>query len=134
MTWEPMHEREEKYGKAGVPNIYGDVYENAIKEPVTTTTEQPLGGNLPPLNLNDPANLEAFYGNFAFFDHYRKSILAQCHELLRAKYVDANEKVTETRLENEARLHPIYLDFLATHFQGRHQRERNVFESLRQGV
>lgn len=93
-----------------------------------------LRGNLPALDLTDPAQLEAFYGNYAFFDHYRKSILSQCHELLRAKYVDAGEKVTETRLENEARVHPLYLDFLAEHFNGRHQRERNILESLKAGV
>lgn len=93
-----------------------------------------LGGNLPPLDLTDPAQLEAFYGNFAFFDHYRKSILAQCHELLRAKYLEAGEKITETRLENEARVHPIYLDFLSEHFKGRHQREQNVLASLRNGA
>jgi hypothetical protein len=97
-------------------------------------TDEALGGNLPALDLTDPANLEAFYGNFAFFDHYRKSILAQCHELLRGKYASENEKVTETRLENEARVHPIYLDFLAEHFNGRQKREQNVFDSLRNGA
>jgi hypothetical protein len=95
-----------------------------------TETDEALGGNLPGLDLSDPANLEAFYGNFAFFDHYRKSVLAQCYELERAKVPDG-AKVTEARLENLARLNPIYLDFLATHFQGRQARERNVFDSLR---
>ncbi len=99
-----------------------------------TNIESPLGGNVPALDLSDPAQLEAFYGSFAFFDHYRKSILAQCTELLRAKYLAATEKVTETRLENEARLHPIYLDFLGEHFRGREQRERNVYQSLRHGA
>ncbi len=99
-----------------------------------TMPETALGGNLPDLDLNDPAQLEAFYGNFAFFDHYRKSILSQCHELLRAQYLEAESKVTEARLENEARIHPLYLDFLAAHFVGRHQRELNVLQSLRNGV
>lgn len=93
-----------------------------------------LGGNLPPLNLDDPAQLEAFYGNFAFFDHYRKSVLAECYEIERAKAAQAGEKVTEARLENLARLHPNYLDFLGQHFNGRHQREQNVVESLRRGA
>jgi hypothetical protein len=100
----------------------------------TIAPEVALGGNLPELDLSDPAQLEAFYGAFAFFDHYRKSILSQCWELLRAKYIAAGEKVTEARLENEARTHPIYLDFLAQHFQGRHQREQNVWSSLRSGA
>jgi hypothetical protein len=91
-----------------------------------------LGGNLPEVNLNDPAQLEAFYGNFAFFDHYRKSVLAECHELERAKALESGSKTTETQLENRARLHPNYIDFLSTHFNGRHQREQNVRDSLMQ--
>lgn len=93
-------------------------------------SESPLGGNLPALDLEDPAQLEAWYGNFAFFDHYRKSILSQCYELVRAQ-VPEGQKWTEARIENEARQHPIYLDFLAEHFNGRHQREINVLASLR---
>jgi hypothetical protein len=100
----------------------------------TLEPEVALGGNMPELDLSDPAQLEAFYGNFAFFDHYRKSILAQCWEIERAKAAAANEKITEARLENLARLNPIYLDFLATHFNGRHQREQNVWSSLRNGA
>ncbi len=95
--------------------------------------EQALGGNLPELNLSDPAQLEAWYGNFAFFDHYRKAILSQCYELERAKVPDG-QKTTEARLENLARLNPIYLDFLSEHFKGREQRERNVWDSLRTGA
>jgi hypothetical protein len=96
-------------------------------------TDEALGGNLPALDLTDPANLEAFYGNFAFFDHYRKSILSQCYEMVRAT-VPTGEKWTEAKIENYARQHPVYLDFLATHFRGREQRERNVWESLRNGA
>lgn len=90
-----------------------------------------LGGNLPALDLTDPALLETFYGNYSFFDHYRKSVLAECYEVERARAAASGEKVTEARLENLSRLHPNYLDFLSTHFLGRHQRERNVFDSLR---
>ena len=95
-------------------------------------SDEPLGGNLPPLDLEDPANLEAFYGNFAFFDHYRKSILAQCRELVRAKCV--GEKITEARIDDLARTLPLYLDFLAEHFVGREKREQNVYQSLRNGA
>ncbi len=97
-------------------------------------TEAPLGGNLPLLDLSDPAQLEAFYGNFAFFDHYRKSVLAECHEIERAKAAASGEKVTEAKLENLARQHPNYLDFLGEHFHGRHQREKNVLQSLMQSA
>lgn len=100
----------------------------------TMTDTEALGGNMPDLDLTDPANLEAFYGNYAMFDHYRKSVLAQCYELERAKATQSTEKTTEAKLENLARLNPIYLDFLATHFRGREQRERNVYDSLRHGA
>lgn len=90
-----------------------------------------LGGNLPAVNLEDPAQLEAFYGNFAFFDHYRKSVLAECYEMERAKALESQTKITEAQLENRARLHPNYLDFLAVHFNGRHKREQNILDSLR---
>jgi hypothetical protein len=99
---------------------------------IPDTEEAALGGNLPALDLTDPAQLEAFYGNFAFFDHYRKSVLAECREIIRAKFV--GEKITEARLDDLARLHKNYLDFLAEHFTGRHQREQNVYSSLRNGA
>lgn len=98
-----------------------------------TDETEALGGNLPQLDLENPANLEAFYGSYAFFDHYRKAILSQCWELERAK-VPAGEKSTEAKLENLARLNPIYLDFLAVHFKGRERREQNIWESLRNGA
>jgi hypothetical protein len=99
--------------------------------PTTEEPDAPLGGNIPDIDLTDPAQLETFYGNYSFFDHYRKAVLAQCHELLRARYI--GQKITEQRLENESRTHPIYLSFLTEHFHGRHQRELNVWESLRRG-
>lgn len=97
------------------------------------SADEALGGNIPALDLTDPAQLETFYSNFSFFEIYRKAVLSQCYELERAKVSDG-QKVTEARLENLARLNPIYLDFLAEHFHGRHQRERNIYDSLRAGA
>jgi hypothetical protein len=95
--------------------------------------EEALGGNVPRIDFTDPAMLETMYGNYSFFDHYRTAVLAQCTELVRADFNLRGEKITEDRLKNIGRTHPIYLDFLGTHFRGRHEREKNVWESLRSG-
>jgi hypothetical protein len=92
-----------------------------------------LGGNLPTVNANDPAQLEALFGNFGMWEHYRKSVLADCRESIRAEYTLKQEKVTEARLDDLSRLHPNYLDLLATGLTGRTQREAYVLESLKHG-
>jgi hypothetical protein len=84
---------------------------------------------VPDFDFNDPAQLEALYGNFGFSDHWRKCILANCREIERAKALNANEKITEARLDDLARLHPSYVDFLIEHLAGRALRERNVLDS-----
>jgi hypothetical protein len=100
----------------------------------TMDTDEALGGNLPLLDLNDPAQLEALFGNFGIWDHYRKSVLADCREIIRAQFVEKGEKVTESRLDDLARLHPHYLDLLAKGLDGRRAREQNVWDSLRGGA
>lgn len=101
---------------------------------MTTTTIVDENGaevaDVPGVDFSNPAELEAFYGNFSFFDHYRKSVLASCCEVIRGKAAANGEKITETRIEQLARIHPMYLDFLATHYEGRTQREDNVRKSL----
>jgi hypothetical protein len=99
---------------------------------MTTSTAPAYGIDVPDWSEEDPASLEAWFGNYSFFDHYRKVILSNCMELERAKA--AGEKITETRLDSLARLHPNYLQFLADSLQGRTARERNVRESLRNGA
>lgn len=88
-----------------------------------------LGTRLPSCETTDPAALEAWYGNYSFFDHWRKVVLANCEEIVRADYVLREEKITETRITSLARLHPNYLDFLAEHLDGRRLREQNVLDS-----
>ena len=63
--------------------------------------------------------LAAFYSGFAFCEMYRKVVLAQCKEVLRAGASLTNQKLTETRLDDLARIHPAYLAYLTTHLQGR---------------
>jgi len=88
--------------------------------------------DVPDVDHNDPASLEAFYGLFSFFDHYRKSVLASCREVVRGRAAADGQKLSEARIDDLARLSPMYLDFLAQHYEGRQLRERNVIASLRQ--
>lgn len=99
---------------------------------MTTNTVPAYGIDVPDWSEEDPASLEAWFGNYSFFDHYRKVILSNCMELERAKA--AGEKITEARLEALARLHPNYITFLADALGGRIARERNVRDSLRNGA
>ena len=88
------------------------------------------GISIPAMETDDPAQLEALFGNYGMWEHYRKVIQAQCEELVRADYAVKNEKITETRISALARVHPNYLSFLADGLFGREARERNVRESL----
>ena len=63
-------------------------------------------------------------------DIYRKVLQANCREVIRAKYALGGEKITETRLDDLSRLHPAYLEYLATHLAGRTLFER---ERIKQG-
>lgn len=85
-----------------------------------------IGERMPVIDLSNPAEVEAFYGNFSFCDHWRKTVLANCKEIVRAKYELANSKISESRIEDLARTHDIYLDFLIEHLKGRTVREDNV--------
>ena len=85
-----------------------------------------LDGNLPEIDENDPAQIEALFGNYGHWEHWRKVVQAQCEELVRAKFALAGEKITEHRLEVLARLHDNYISFLTDGLQGRRLREQNV--------
>jgi hypothetical protein len=85
-----------------------------------TTSVPPLA---PERESDDYPVLAAWYSQFSFCEHYRKVVLAQTRELIRAQYAakptEAERKVTETRLDDLARTHPLYLDYLAVHLRGR---------------
>ena len=84
---------------------------------------------IPEPDLEDPGTLAAWYSGFAFAESYRKIVLAQCRELVRAKFVAANAKITESRIDDLARNHPSYLAFLETHLHGRVSWERHFLRS-----
>jgi hypothetical protein len=88
-----------------------------------------LGARLPDCDNTDPASLEAWYGNFGFAESWRKVVLANCREIVRASAALGNQKISEARIDDLARTHSTYLDFLAEHLDGRRAREKNVLDS-----
>lgn len=88
------------------------------------------GLEIPSIDETDPAQVEAFFGNFGHWEHWRKVVLANCAELERAKAVGITPKVTEDRLKNLARIHPNYVQFLTDGLLGRILRERLVREHM----
>ena len=87
-----------------------------IEEADVLTGETALA---PDRESDDYAVLAAWYSGFAYAEHYRKVVQPQCRELVRGTYATKGEKITEARLDDLARLHPIYLDYLARHLAGR---------------
>lgn len=85
---------------------------------------------IPDVDGQDHATLAAWYSGFAYSEHYRKVVLSNAKEMLRAAVELAGQKVTEARLDDLARIHPTYLSYLATHLHGRIQWEK---EFLAQG-
>ena len=73
---------------------------------------------------DDFHELAAFYSGYAFYESYRKIVLASCKEVIRAKYLMANQKITQDRIDDLAHLHLAYLDFIARHLVGRKAYER----------
>ena len=65
------------------------------------------------LNLSkEAAPLRAKYGPGGTFDAQRKADLSAIRMLLRARYADKDEKVSEARLDEEAHCHRGYVEFI----------------------
>lgn len=92
------------------------------------------GIDVPLFDVNDPAEMEAWFGNFGHGEHYRKVVLENCAEMVRADYELREEKITEARITILKRVHPSYLAYLTDSLHGRIARERNAIESLRHGA
>lgn len=73
---------------------------------------------------DDYHELAAFYSGYAFYEAYRKIVLASCKEAIRAKYLMNGQKITQDRLDDLAHLHDSYLDFMTRHLGGRKEYER----------
>ena len=89
-----------------------------------------LGDRLPDCDMNNPADLESWYGPFGYADHWRKVVLANAREIVRATNALGGEKLSEARIDDRARTSDSYLTFLTTHLEGRRKREENVLSSM----
>lgn len=91
--------------------------------------EERMRKSMPECDFGDPAQLEAWYGNFGFFEHYRKVVVANCREIERAKAAIDGAKLTVDRVDDLARVSGVYFNFLTIHLNGRILREQNVLAS-----
>lgn len=89
------------------------------------------GYELPSCDTSDPAQLAAWFGNYSFFDHFRKVVLSNCEEIIRAEAAVKGEKITDGRTDTLAHVHPNYLQFLADGLEGRILYEREVRAAMR---
>lgn len=92
-----------------------------------------VGDKLPRIDFNSPAELESWFGPFGFFDFYRKVVLSNCQEIVRASAAMQNTKLTESRIDAMAHTHGLYLDFLADGLRGRREREKMVRQAMTGG-
>lgn len=86
-------------------------------------------GELVTWDGDDPASLEAWFGNFGHAEHFRKVVLASCREAQRASANMRKEKLSEARLDDLARTSDKYVQYLTDTLTGRKLREANVLES-----
>ena len=88
----------------------------------------------PTCDTSDPAQLEAWFGNFGFSDHWRKVMLASCREMIRATNALGGSKLSEARIDDMARIHPNYIGFLTENLEGRRIREAEMRDSGKFGI
>lgn len=89
----------------------------------------------PSCDTSDPAQVEAWFGMFGFSDHWRKCVLANCREMIRAQNaVSGGVKLSEARIDDLARIHPNYISFLTENLEGRRIREEMLRDSMRIGA
>jgi hypothetical protein len=85
---------------------------------------------VPLCDTSNPADLEAWFGPFGYADHFRKVVLSNCAEIIRAS---TNGKLSEARIDQLAHTHTLYVDFLIQCLTGRRLREQNVRDSIATG-
>lgn len=85
---------------------------------------------IPVCDTSDPASLEAWYGTFGWADHLRKIVLSNCAEMIRATAAIEDTKLSETRINDLAHTHELYLAFVLQSLAGRTLREQNVRDSI----
>lgn len=98
--------------------------DRTIRPPHIDADGVDLSTTVPERASDDYPVLAAWYSGFAFCEMYRKVVLAQCREIVRAKFVAKEVRISEARIDDLARTHPIYMTYLATHLEGRELWER----------
>lgn len=88
---------------------------------------------IPVCDTSNPAELETWFGAFGYADHVRKIVLSNCAEIVRARAVAEEAKLSESRVDHLAHIHDFYLDFIIQCLAGRQLREQNVRESIDRG-
>lgn len=89
-----------------------------------------IGDKLPAIDTTNPAEVEAWFGNYGLWEHWRKVVLSNCQEIVRASAAVGGAKLTEARIDALAHTHGLYLDFLADGLRGRRMREQMVREAM----
>jgi len=79
---------------------------------------------IPRCDFDDPAALDAWFGRSGLYAHWRKVVLALAKEMSRAALEAAGRKYTEAKVDDMARLNPIYYEFLLHCLEGARLREK----------
>lgn len=85
---------------------------------------------IPVCDTTNPADLEAWYGSFGWADHVRKIVLSNCAEIIRARAIAEETKISESRINDLAHIHDFYLDFTIQALNGKRLRQQNVQETV----
>lgn len=96
-----------------------DAWKPKPKHDVTPEEVEQRIAKLPRQDTEDAPTLYAFYGNFGVAEAVRSSMEALCAELVRAQFALREQKVTEERLKQLARSHPLYLELLTEQVLGK---------------
>jgi len=132
------HPREEVEARMGIEPVDQLLAERAVlvarhpNAPVAPPLRAGIGviERIPVCDTADPADLEAWHGPFGWVETFRKSVLASCREIARARAIAAGEKLSEAKIDDLARVSDLYLDFAIQCLNGRRLREQNVRDSI----
>src|SRR5690242_10141697 len=109
------------------PVVIGNAPELGTERPVRVTHETvrrtPSGdaSRVPTRESDDEATLAAWYfgGAASTYEHYRSVTLAECKEIIRARYAVSKQRISEDRIKDLAHTHENYLEYLRVHLEGR---------------
>lgn len=89
--------------------------------------------DVPVCDFDDPAALEAWHGRSQLAERWRKCVLALCRQLERAKLEAAGVRYTVDKVDDLARLNPLYYGFLLNCLEGARLREK-AWQDAARGV